>query len=50
MPKTALYSYVHETNKNVFELFNGFELSYGIAEDLVSKLLGKKYNKCITTV
>jgi hypothetical protein len=42
VPKTALYSYVHEANKNVFELFDGFELSDGVTEDLVSKLLEKK--------
>ena len=42
VPKTALYSYVHEANKNVFELFDGFELSDSVTEDLVTKLLEKK--------
>lgn len=42
VPKTALYSYVHEANKKVFELFGGFELSDSVTEDLVSILKDKR--------
>lgn len=39
VPKSALYSYVHEVNKGVFELFDGFQLNENITEDMVTKLL-----------
>jgi hypothetical protein len=42
VPKSALYSYVHEVNKNVFELFNGFQVDESVTEDLVVKLLERK--------
>lgn len=38
-PKSALYTYTHEVNKSIFELFDGFELSEEVSKDLVTRLL-----------
>lgn len=42
VPKSALYTYVHKANKNVFEIFDGFLLSESVTEDLVARLLERK--------
>jgi hypothetical protein len=42
VPKSALYSYAHEINKSLFELFEGFQLSESVTEDLVTRLLERK--------
>ena len=42
VPKSALYSYVHEVTKSIFEIFDGFQLSEKVTEELVTALLERK--------
>ena len=41
-PKSALYEYVHQATRPLFEVFSGFALDTSVVEDLTNQLLERK--------
>ena len=41
-PKSALYKYVHQATRPLFEVFSGFALDISVVEDLTNRLLERR--------